>query len=154
MELSTTVLCIIWGVMALVFLAVELATISLVSIWFTAGCAAGLILALMGRPLWAQIAGFALVSLISWLIGRKWVIRSLNYKPHSLQKDLRGMTGQVSQEIPEGGKGRIVVEGQDWQACSLAGPIQKGTMVRILDLQGVTLTVMPAEDETERKELL
>lgn len=59
-----------WGLFLILTIVVEAATVDLVSIWFTLGAIVGLILAIFNVPLWVQILVFAVVSIISLIVGR------------------------------------------------------------------------------------
>jgi len=61
------------------------------------------------------------------------------------REGLIGAVGTVRQAIaPEG---YVFVEGELWRAKSPAGPLEPGTTVRVIAIDGLTLTVMPAESE-------
>ena len=53
---------ILWIVLAGVFLAAELATVALVSLWFVVGALAALLACVLGAAPWLQVLVFALVS--------------------------------------------------------------------------------------------
>jgi membrane-bound serine protease (ClpP class) len=61
------------------------------------------------------------------------------------REGLIGAIGTVRQPLaPEG---YVFVEGELWRATSPAGPLEPGTSVRVIAVNGLTLTVMPAESE-------
>lgn len=61
------------------------------------------------------------------------------------REGLIGAIGTVRQTLaPEG---YVFVEGELWRATSPAGPLEPGTAVRVIAIDGLTLTVMPAESE-------
>src|SRR6266581_2527266 len=56
---------------------------------------------------------------------------------------LAGRVGIVSERIDPGtGKGRVVVEGEDWRAAALMdAPLEPGTRVMVVRVEGATLYV-------------
>ena len=55
---------LIWLVLMVVFLVVEALTVTVVSLWFAGGALAGLIVAMLGGPVWLQATVFLAVSAI------------------------------------------------------------------------------------------
>ena len=53
---------VFWAGATVVFLVIEGVTVGLTSIWFALGCAAALIVSLLGGRQWLQIALFLIVS--------------------------------------------------------------------------------------------
>ena len=59
MMMSTVAL---WSVLAVAFLVLEGCTVAMVSLWFSIGAAAALVLSLLGAALWLQLLAFLAVS--------------------------------------------------------------------------------------------
>ena len=60
---------VIWIGISIAALVVELITpTALVSIWFAVGGIIAVLLSLLNLPIWVQIAGFAIVSIVSMLV--------------------------------------------------------------------------------------
>ena len=140
---------IVWLVLLLFFAGAEALTVGLTSIWFAAGALFALIAALLGGPLWIQIALFLAVSLLCLLSVRPLARRHLNSKVEPTNADrVIGEQAQVTEDIDNiHGKGAVVIRGVTWTARSEDGlPVPAGSLVRVLRIEGVKVFVdrMPA----------
>lgn len=136
----------IWLTLLGVFIVVEAATVALVCIWFIAGAAVALILALCGLPLWSQIAAFVVVSAVLLVCLRPFLKKYINAKKTDTNVDaLIGKKALVTEPIDNlHGKGAISVSGNLWTARSAnEAPIEKDTVVIIRKIEGVKAFVEP-----------
>ena len=141
---------IIWLVLLLLFTGAEAATVGLTSVWFAAGALCALIAALLGAPLWVQIALFLAVSALCLLAVRPLAKRLLNSRVEATNADrVIGEQAQVTEDIDNiHGKGAVVIRGVVWTARSEDGsPVPAGALVRVLRIEGVKVFVerVPAE---------
>ena len=141
---------IVWLVLLLLFAGAEALTVGLTSIWFAAGALCALIAALLGAPLWVQIALFLAVSALCLLAVRPLAKRLLNSKVEPTNADrVIGEQAQVTEDIDNiRGKGAVVIRGVAWTARSDNGlPVPAGALVRVLRIEGVKVFVerVPAE---------
>ena len=141
---------IVWLVLLLLFAGIEAASVGLTSIWFAAGALCALIAALMGGPLWIQIALFLVVSVLCLLAVRPLARRHLNSKVEATNADrVIGEQAQVTEDIDNiHGKGAVVIHGVAWTARSEDGlPVPAGALVKVLRIEGVKVFVerVPAE---------
>ena len=141
---------IVWLVLLLLFAGVEAATVGLTSIWFAAGALCALIAALLGGPLWLQIALFLVESVLCLLAVRPLARWHLNSKVEPTNADrVIGEQAQVTEDIDNiHGKGAVVIRGVVWTARSEDGlPVPAGSLVRVLRIEGVKVFVelVPAE---------
>ena len=128
---------VLWGAATAVFLAVELATVGLTSIWFALGSAAALVLALLHAALWLQIACFVAVSAAALALTRPLAQKFINSRTQPTNA--------------------VAVDGKVWTARSAdGGVIAPGAVVTVEHIDGVKLIVAPlrnsektAEEETE-----
>ena len=59
---------------------------------------------------------------------------------------LIGREGRVSETIPEGGSGRVAIDGDDWKAVSADGmAIEKGEKVKVVGRESIIITVERVE---------
>lgn len=65
----------IWGALVVLFLAVEFITDKLIAIWFTIGSIIGLILAIIGVPIWIQIVSCNVCGFVLLCITKKIKIK-------------------------------------------------------------------------------
>lgn len=137
---------ILWLVLAGIFLAAELMTVAMISLWFVAGSLAAMIAALLGASLGWQIAIMLITSAI--LLGlflafrKKLGILPAQRKPTNADR-LIGRQAVVTIAIdPVKNVGQVQADGQIWSARTEGTePIPVGTLVRIKELRGVKLVV-------------
>ena len=111
---------IVWLVLLLIFAGSEAITVGLTSIWFAAGALAALAAALLGGPLWLQVALFLAVSILCLLAVRPLARRHLNSKVEATNADRAiGQEAQVTEDIDNiHGKGAVTIRGVAWTARS------------------------------------
>ena len=142
-----------------IFAVVEAATAGLVSIWFVAGSVAGLIAAIAGAGLLAQLVWFLAVSAAALALTRPLVkkISAGRVVPTNADRVL-GQTARVTETIDnDRSTGAVYVDGKTWTARSVDGAvIPAESRVRVRRMEGVTLLVRalePAEaTNAEQKE--
>ena len=135
---------VFWIVAVVAFVAVEAATVGLVSVWFAVGAAAALIAAALKAALWLQIVIFLVVSSVILAVLRPVARRYLNVRQKPTNADRAiGMICKVTEDIDNiAGTGAVSVEGKVWTARSLTGEnIPAGQYVRVASIQGVKLIV-------------
>ena len=141
-------LTITWLVFAVLFLVLELATVSLVSIWFVAGALAALVASLLGASLGVQIGVFVLVSAVLLIFTMPIVKRLLKKDAVPTNADrVVGKEGIVTEEINvTEGRGKIKVMGSVWSAKSDDGyNIPEGETVVVTEIAGVRTVVKRKE---------
>lgn len=141
---------IVWLVLLLAFSALEGVTVGLTSIWFAAGALSALAAALLGGPIWLQIALFLLVSLVCLLAVRPLARKYIDPRVQPTNADrVIGAEARVTEEIDNvQGKGAVTIGGIIWTARSHSGAvIPAGSMVRILRIEGVKVFVELIKEE-------
>ncbi len=135
----------IWIVLLVMLVLVELLTMGLTTIWFAGGSLVGLVLALIGAPLWAQIIAALIVSIVLLLTTRPIAIKYFNKdRVKTNAESLIGHIAIVMTEIDNlQGVGLVNVGGQEWSAKSDDDNviIPAGSVVEILSISGVKLIV-------------
>ena len=128
----------IWFALLIVFVAVEAATVNMVSTWFALGSLAALIIALIGGELWLQVLVFLTVSAVALALLRP--LAKKYFTPRITRTNVDALVGKtcilplVGREIP-------IVE---WTARSTTGePISVGEQVKIDRVEGVKVYVTP-----------
>ena len=142
---------ILWVVLAAVFLAVELGTVALVSLWFVIGSLAALVASLLGAAIWLQILIFALVTLSMLLLLRPFLRRYVD--AHKVRTNVDAVIGKncvVTEAIDNlEAHGAVKLGGVVWTARSADDrDIPVGTVVTVRSVEGVKLMVVPAEKQT------
>lgn len=140
-----------WLAVIILFLVIEMVTVSLVSIWFVGGALAAFIVAYFMDNIWIEIAVFLGVSVILLLLLRPLARKlSVKQKDHMISgaKALVGKQAIVTEEIDSvHAKGAVQVNGQYWTAKTelFKDRIPKDTIVDIIDVDGVKLIVREAK---------
>ena len=142
---------IFWLVAMIIFLVLEMATISLVSIWFVGGSLAAFLVSFVVKKPWIEVLVFLGVSLVLLFL-----IRPLTRKFSVKQKDqirsgaqaLVGKRAIVTERIDNlHATGAIQVNGQFWSAKCMDDEetIAKDSVVVIREVDGVRLAVEKLE---------
>ena len=145
---------LVWFLVGIVFLALELFLPGLIVFFFGLGawCVA-LVLPLVGMSLPMQLLVFLLASLVLLLALRSFLKKV--FLGRTLEKDAMGSTqllegtGEVIEDILPPAFGKIKYSGSFWQA-SADQPLLKGTAVRILEKNNLTVKVGPLTTQGEQ----
>lgn len=146
---------VLWGAATAVFLAVELATVGLTSIWFALGSAAALVLALLHAALWLQIACFVAVSAAALALTRPLAKKFINSRTQPTNADrVVGAEALVRERIDNLEEtGAVAVDGKVWTARSAdGGVIEPGVIVTVERIDGVKLIVAPLRNSEKTAE--
>ena len=132
-----------WLAAIILFAVVEVFTSGLVSIWFAAGALFALIASALHADLWLQITVFLIASIISLILTRRAVSSKLLKATPTNADMLIGELGVVENEIHNIKEtGAVKIQGKVWSARSKNGDIiPEGSVVKILEIQGVKLIV-------------
>ena len=139
---------VIWGALTVVFLILEAITVGLATIWFALGALCALLAAVLGAPVWLQVAWFILISVVTLFLTRPLAKKYVNGKKQATNADrLLGQTCRVTERIDNlSGTGAVYVDGKTWTARTVENePVENGRLVIIRDISGVKLMVDPAE---------
>lgn len=135
---------IMWLLFALLFLLLELSTVSLVSIWFVAGAVFAMLAAALDFSLGTQIGVFIAVTAVLLIFTKPAVKKRLLQKTHATNFDrIIGKEAIVTQKIDTArGTGQVKVMGSIWSAKSDDGSdIELDTRVEVLAIEGVKVIV-------------
>ena len=142
---------IIWLVLIIVFVALEAATVQLMSIWFAAGALASMVVCLLGGQLWLQLVVFFTVSIV--LFALLWPMARKRLKAKVVPTNADALVGRVcivTEAIDPLEGGRVKVGDVTWSARSENGEtIPVGTQVEILKIQGAKVFVEKVKKEVE-----
>lgn len=143
---------IFWASAAVLFLIIEAATVGIASIWFALGSLCALVAALLGAPLWLQIAWFIVISIATLIFTRPFVKRFVHAKRQPTNADrVIGSVCKVTETVDNiAGTGCVSADGKLWSARSIDGIIiEEGSLVEIKEIQGVKLMVVPAQQDQQ-----
>lgn len=142
---------VLWLVVVVVFLAVELATVTLTSIWFAAGGLIALFVAMAGGGFAFQMVAFLIAAFGMFFATKPWADKVINAKKTSTNADRAiGEEVRVLERINNLDQtGRVVVHGQDWMARTEDDKniIEQGELVRIVRISGVKVIVERVKED-------
>lgn len=138
---------IFWLVLVIVLSFVEIATVSLVSIWFVASGIVAMILSFFIEDTAIITTIFILLGTFLLVISRPIVnkLRSKDNEKTNLDRII-GETAIVTEDIKKNVVGEVKVDGKRWSAVSKEKCL-KGDTVKVLKIDGVKLIV---EKESEK----
>ena len=143
---------LIWlGLMAL-FLVVEAATVTMVSLWFAGGALAAMAISALGGGLMLQIAAFLVVS--TGLLALLRPLARKHFTPKLTKTNVDsviGTEGYVTADIDNvAATGTVKLGAMEWTARSANGEkISTGTLVKVEKIEGVKAFVIPVEVPAE-----
>ena len=143
---------ILWLVLLIVFLAVEAATVTLVSLWFAAGALLALLVSFFGAAIWLQVLIFLAVSAVALAALRPVARKYIRPKITATNVDaVIGSTGLVTVAVDNvTASGQVKLGAMVWSARSTSGdPIPEGTLVRADRIEGVKVFVSPVKVPAE-----
>lgn len=141
---------IVWLGMLVLFLAVEVSTVGLVSVWFAVGALAAVLANLLGAGLWVQVILFLAVSGI--LLGLLRPLARRYFTPRITPTNVDsvvGTVGIVTEAVDNvAAQGQVKLGSMTWTARSTDhSPIPAGTKVRVDRIEGVKALVSPVKEE-------
>ena len=142
---------LIWLIAAFALIIFEICSATFGAICFAIGAGFSALAAGLGANLTWQIVIFAVVSLLTFIFLRPFMMKILDRKSKDVKTNadaLVGRKGLVSERIDAAQHtGRVAVDGDDWKAVSVDGSIvEKGTEVEIVKLDSIILTVRKTEN--------
>lgn len=141
----------LWIILLLVFLAVEIATVGLTSIWLAGGALAALLTGLVGAGFDWQVGVFLAVSFLLLYFTRPFAAKYIN--SHHERTNYEGIIGKVVRitETVDNFKetGTAVVNGLEWttRAEEETEILEKDTLAKVVNISGVKLIVKRYEEE-------
>ena len=142
---------VLWLVVVVVFLAIELSTVTLTSIWFAAGGLIALFVAMAGGNFMFQMIAFLIAAFGMFFATKPWADKVINAKKTSTNADRAiGEEVRVLERISNLDQtGRVVVHGQEWTARTEDDKniIEQGELVRILRISGVKVIVERVKED-------
>ena len=136
----------LWLVAALLLFVAEMLASGLWLLSVAVGCLVAGLVALVVPGFLAPALSFAASTLLSLVGIRPVLLKYLHPASGEIKTNvdaLIGKLGVVSEGIdPATGRGRVVVEGEDWRGASLMDTaIEPGTRVMVVRVEGATLYV-------------
>ena len=137
------IMIIVWFAVIIIAALIEINTMDLTSIWFSAGGLIAFILALVGANEIIQVITFIVVSLLLLISVRPIVKNYLKTNVISTNTDrLVGKVAICTKDINVGERGEVKIDGKFWLAISSGDEdIVIDEKVEVLAIEGVKLIV-------------
>ena len=137
------IMIIIWFAVIIIAALIEINTMDLTSLWFSAGALVAFILALAGLDIYLQVIVFMVVSLLLLISVRPMVKNYL--KTNIISTNIDRLVGKVAictKDINIGERGEVKIDGKYWLAVSSGeADIMIDDKVEVLAIEGVKLVV-------------
>ncbi len=143
-----------WLILAIGLLIAELFGANFLLATLGLGCLASTVVSLFTADVKIQLLAFCGASIVAFFAVRPTFLRILYSRSAEVKTNvdaLPGKIGMVSETIdPNTGKGRVVVEGEDWRGVSTDGiEIPQGGKVVVVNVEGTKLFVKPLPPKKE-----
>ena len=144
---------LIWLIAALALIIFEICSATFGAICFAIGAGFSALAAGLGANLTWQIVIFAIVSLLTFVFLRPFMMKFLDRKSKDVKTNADALVGRkavVSERIDAAQHtGRVAVDGDDWKAITEDGSVvEKGAEVEIVKLDSIILTVRKPKAES------
>ena len=149
LETIASFLPVVWLAAIIVFAIAEAASAgTLISIWFSVGSLAALIVSFCTKNFWIQLVVFFVVSIAVLALVRP--LTKKYFTPKLERTNAEALVGQeavVTETVDNlAATGLVQLRGQTWTARSVdSAPLTPGTRVTVVRLEGVKVIVKAAE---------
>ena len=142
----------IWLGLMVLFLAIEAATVTMVSLWFAGGALVAMVVSLLGGGFPWQTGVFLVVSTVLLALLRPMARKHFTPKLTKTNVDsVIDAQGYVTSDIDNvAATGTVKLGAMEWTARSATGEkISTGTLVKVEKIEGVKAFVTPVEIPAE-----
>lgn len=136
-----------WVGLGAALLAIEVLTGTGWLLWAAATAAVVGVAAMLGLPPAYAILLYAGLTIVSTLLARRYVPKSLQSRRHDINDNVARLIGHRGMAVGpfDGRLGRVFIDGKEW-AAELDGdpPLAPGAQVQVVAVDGARLRVRPA----------
>ena len=140
----------VWLIAVIIFLGVEISTVTLTSIWFAAGALAAMLVAMFNGNLIVQAIAFLIVAFGLLYATKPWAKKFIDTKKVNTNADRAiGEEVRVIERVSNLDQtGKAIVHGMEWTVRTENDNIiiEQGELVRVLRIAGVKLIVERVEE--------
>ena len=137
---------IVWLIIVLLLVFIEVMTVNLTTIWYIISGLVALITSIFIDSLIIQFSIFVLLGTLLLITTRKTLLKIFKSKDEQTNFDrIINMNGIVTEKIEKNKNGEVKVDGKSWTAYSNE-KLEEGTIVKILEINGVKLKVEKVEE--------
>lgn len=134
-----------WIGAALLFILIEVISVSLVLVMFAGGAFAAAAANALGAPVWLQIVVFAGASAVLLVALRPWLLRRLKGRMPLVETNAAAQVGRPAIVVADVGAlgGRVKLAGEVWSARAAREDVvlPVGTEVHVIRIDGATAVV-------------
>jgi membrane protein implicated in regulation of membrane protease activity len=134
-----------WFIGAMLLGILEIFTLDLTFAMLAGGALAAGTVALLGAPLWASIATFAVVSAVLLFVLRPALMR--HFKGGAVATGTAALVGRTAVALDEvtTRAGRVKLNGEVWSARTREGAIAEDAYATVVEIKGATAIVEPSD---------
>lgn len=137
----------VWLAVIIILAFLEATTINLTTIWFVASGLVALALSFFTDNYIIQFGVFVILGVILLVTTKPILEKTLKAKKEATNVErVIGMEGVVTEKITKNQSGEVKVDGKRWTAYADKA-IKEGSVVKILEINGVKLKVEQLEGE-------
>lgn len=140
----------VWLIAVIIFLGVELSTVTLTSIWFAAGALAAMLVAMFDGNIIVQIVAFLIVAFGLLYATKPWAKKFIDTKKVNTNADRAiGEKIRVLERVSNLDQtGKAMVHGLEWTVRTEDDNIiiEQGELVQVVRIAGVKLIVERVEE--------
>lgn len=133
-----------WAILALLFVVVEVFTVSFAFLSFAFGAIGAAIASGIGMSIEMQLLVFSVLTVLSFVFVRPLALRMTQKSEAELKTNVHAMVGRrgvVEDDFTELG-GRVLIDGDNWKAVTEGGSLlKKGDVVEVLEINSIIITV-------------
>ena len=134
-----------WVGAALLFIVIEVMSVSLVLVMFAGGAFAAAVANAVGAPFWVQIVVFAVASTVLIVTLRPWLLPRLRARTPLIETNAAAQVGRLGIVVVDVGPlgGRVKLGGEVWTARTTHDGVvlPAGAEVRVVKIEGATAIV-------------
>ena len=134
-----------WLIIVICLAILEMATVSLVSIWFVLSGILAMIASIFIDNVLIQMAIFVIFGVIFLILTKNAVKKMIPKEAKTNLDRVIGMEGIVTEKITKTKPGEVKVDGKKWTAVANK-TIPEGSTVKILEMNSTKLTVERMEE--------
>lgn len=129
-----------WLAVMIILGLFEAVTISLVSIWFIISAFISLIISFLTDNFVLQFGVFVVLGIVLMITTRGVLEKKIVKKEKTNLDRVIGMTGIITEDVGRNTIGEVKVDGKRW-SCVSDDAIERGSIVKVLEIDGVKLKV-------------
>lgn len=138
--------CLVWLLTIVILILIELATVSLTTIWFVISGLVALIISTFIDNYFIQFGVFVILGVFLLITTKPLLTKLIKVHKEKTNADrIIGMNGVVTEKIGKNFDGEVKVDGKKWTAFA-DKTINVDSIVKVLEIKGVKIKVERIDD--------